>query len=262
METPSTRESGNQGDERRKKQVLVVDGNIGSQFLTNLILQRLEYFSFSVKTGEDALALATTAFGRPDVILTEITLPYMSGIDLLKKLKQDPRTAGIPVLIYTSLQDPAHLQACEQAGCSGYLVQPVPDNQLYEAIQVATEEVPRRFVRLSTVLDLTVGPSGMPGSEPRKGKVTALSENGISVVMNDPLSQGTLHPMTLFLHDRPGGAISLKGKILYCHDGKGEKVRQTGMGVKFTQIASEDSDRIEAFIREKLREGVAVAIKS
>jgi CheY-like chemotaxis protein len=262
MDAPSTRESGDQGDERRKKQVLVVDGNIASQFLTNLILQRLEYFSFSVKTGEDALALAATTFGRPDVVLTEITLPYMSGIELLKKLKQDPRTAAIPVLIYTSLEDPAHRQACEQAGCSGYLMQPIPDNQLYEAIQVATEEAPRRFVRLSTVLDLVVGSSGMPGSEPRRGKVTAISENGIYVIMNDPFPQGTLHPMTLLLHSGQGGEISLKGKILYCHDGKSGRVRQNGMGVKFTQITSADSDKIRAFIREKLREGVAVAIKS
>jgi CheY-like chemotaxis protein len=262
MEEPSIQDNGKQEDERRKKQVLVVDGNIASQFLTNLILQRLEYFSFSVKTGEDALALATTTFGRPDVVLTEITLPYMSGVELLKRLKQDPRTAGIPVLVCTSLQDPAHRQACEQAGCSGYLVQPVPDNQLYETIQLATEAPPRRFVRLSTVLDVIVGTSGMPGNEPRKGKVTAISENGIYVNMIDPLPQGTQHPMTLFLHNWPGGEISIKGKVLYCHDGKGGRVRQTGMGVKFTQIASVDSDRIKAFIRDKLREGVAVAITS
>ena len=262
MEELSSQDAGKQGDEFRKKHVLVVDGNIASQFLTNLILQRLEYFSFPVKTGEDALALATTSFGRPDVVLTEITLPYMSGVELLKKLKQDPRTAAIPVLVYTTLQDPAHRQACEQAGCSGYLVQPVPDNQLYEAIQVATEEEPRRFVRLSTVLEVLVDTSGRSGKEPRKGKVSALSENGIYVNMVDPLPQGTQHQLTLLLHNGQGGDISIKGKVLYCHDGKGGKVRQTGMGVKFTQIASVDSDKIKAFIREKLREGVAVAIKS
>jgi CheY-like chemotaxis protein len=255
---PSAPDTGKQEDERRKKHVLVVDGNIASQFLTNLILQRLEYFSFSVKTGEDALALATTTFGKPDVVLTEITLPYMSGLELLKKLKQDPRTSGIPVLVYTTLQDPAHRQACEQAGCSGYLVQPIPDNQLYEAIQVATETSPRRFVRLSTALDVIVA----AGNEPRKGKVTALSENGIYVNMVDPLPQGTQHQLMLVLHKGPGGEIPIKGKVLYCHDGKGGRVRQTGMGVKFTQIASGDSDKIRSFIREKLREGVAIAIRS
>lgn len=259
MEKHSIHEAGKQGDERRKKHVLVVDGNIASQFLTNLILQRLEYYSFPVKTGEDALALAATAFGRPDVVLTEITLPYMNGIELLKKLKQDPRSAAIPVVVYTALQDPAHRQACEHAGCSGYLVQPVHDNQLYEAIQLATEETPRRFVRLSTVLDVTIG---APGNEPRKGKVTALSENGIYVNMVDPLPQETLHPLTLFLHNGPGGAITAKGKVLYCHDGKSGRVRQSGMGVKFTQIAAGDCEKIKAFIRKKLREGVAVAIKS
>ena len=70
MEESSAQDAGKHEDEHRKKHVLVVDGNISSQYLTNLILQRLEYFSFSVKTGEDALALAATTFGRPDIVLT------------------------------------------------------------------------------------------------------------------------------------------------------------------------------------------------
>ena len=260
MEEPTAQDTEKHKDEHRKKHVLVVDGNIASQFLTNLILQRLEYFSFSVKTGEDALALATTTFGRPDIVLTEIALPSMSGVELLTKLKQDPRPAGIPVLFFTTLQDPPHRLACEQRGCSGYLVQPVSDNQLYEAIQLATEATPRRFVRLSTILDVIVGTIGMPGSEPRKGRVSALSEKGIYVKMVDPLPQGTQLSMKLFLHTGPGGEIAVKGKVLYCHDGKVDRVRQTGMGVKFTKITSVDSDKIKAFIRDKLREGVAVAI--
>jgi hypothetical protein len=70
MEESSAQDAGEHKDEHRKKHVLVGDGNIASQFLTKLILQRLEYFSFSVKTGEDALALATTTFGQPDVVTT------------------------------------------------------------------------------------------------------------------------------------------------------------------------------------------------
>jgi len=261
MKEPPCEDSGKQ-EERRKKLVLVVNGNIASQIVTNLILQRLEYFSFPAATGEEAMALAMTTAGRPDIVLTDLTLPSMSGVELLRKLKQDPRTAGIPVVVYTAQQDPDHRQACEQAGCAGYLVQPVTDNELYEAIQLATEETPRRFVRLSAFLDVLVGMNGMPGNEPRKGKVTALSENGIYVSMIDPLRQGTQLQLTLFLHNAWGGSLSLKGKVLYCHDGKGGNVRQTGMGVKFTQIAPGDSDRIKTFIRNKLREGDAVPVQS
>ena len=261
MEEPPCEDPGTQ-EERRKKLVLVVNGNICCQLVTSLLLQRLEYFSFPVATGEDAMALATTTAGRPDIVLTDIALPSMSGLELLKKLKQDPRTVGIPVVVYTALQDPARRQACEQAGCSGYLEQPVPDNQLYEAIQLATEDTPRRFVRLSAFLDVLVGTNGMPGNELRKGKVTALSENGIYVSMIDPLRQGTLLQLTLSLHNGWGGSMTVKGKVLYCHDGKGGNVRQTGMGVKFTQIAPGDSDRIKTFIRNKLRDGAAVPVQS
>jgi hypothetical protein len=49
MEESSAQDAGKHKDEHRKKHVLVVDGNITSQFLTNHILQRLEYLSFSVK---------------------------------------------------------------------------------------------------------------------------------------------------------------------------------------------------------------------
>jgi hypothetical protein len=61
---------------------------------------------------------------------------------------------------------------------------------------------------------------------------------------------------------RPGCWKAQKGKVLYCHDGKVDRVRQTDMGVKFTKITSVDSDKIKVFIRDKLREGGAVAIKA
>jgi len=66
--------------------------------------------------------------------------------------------------------------------------------------------------------------------------------------------------LTLFLQSgREGGHRKGEGPLL--SDGKGGRVRQTGMGVKFSQIASVDSDRIKLY-PGKLREGVAVAIKS
>jgi two-component system chemotaxis response regulator CheY len=243
--------------EYKKPFVLLVDGNTVSELTTSLILQRLDYHVFSVKTAEEALTVVSIA--SPQVVLTEISLPQMDGIGLLQKLKDEKKTESIPVIVYTRQQDPTLRQVCLQSGCSGYLNYPAPPDQLYEAIQVATEDTPRHFVRFQTSLDVIVGAEGMPGHQVRKEKVSALSVNGMYVNTVKPLPYGTILPFTIFFRDTPGGSIHVEGKVLYSYsyDGRVGAVKQPGMGVKFTQLRAADKVFIKSFIQEKLLEGIA-----
>jgi len=244
----------------QKAFVLVVDADSVQQLKTSLFLQRLDYHAFSVKTAEDALTIL--GYTLPQLVITDVTLPQMSGFDLLTKIKENKRTREIPVLMYTALQDPAYRQVSMQAGCAGYLVRPIEPNQLYAEIQKATESFPRQFVRLNTLLEVIVGAEGIPGFAVRKEKVTALSENGMYVSTPVPLPFGTVFPFTLFLKAEQDKGVNVEGKVLYSHDGKTGDVKQSGMGVKFTLIRPEDSGLIKTYIKEKLTEGIAVAIQS
>ncbi len=244
-----------QGSEREQQIVLVVDGDCARQFLTCVLLQRLGYHVFPVKTAEEALMIMELAV--PLIVLTEIALPQMNGIDLLKQVKQNPRSRHVPVLVYTALKDATYRQACEKAGCAGFVTQPAEHNELYEAIQNATENTPRHFVRLTTSLDVVVEGTGREGGA-RNEKVTAISERGMYVRTPNPLPYGTTVPLTLYLESFARG-IRVEGKVLYSHSGGDSKI--PGMGVKFKQIRPEDREGIRVFIRRKLMEGIAVPIR-
>jgi CheY-like chemotaxis protein len=89
---------------------------------------------------EHALELASTA----DIVVTRILQPgrSMNGIELLRRLKQDPTSSHVPVIVITSLMQPEFRAEATAAGCDGYLLLPVlPDVLLSEIRRVlcATE---------------------------------------------------------------------------------------------------------------------------
>ncbi len=260
IEKKSAPETGLSGTDPEKKIVLVVDGDCSKQFFTCVLLQRLKYHVFPVKTAEEAMIIMELTI--PLLIMTEIALPQMSGIELLKDVKQNPRTNSVPVLIYTSLESPSYRQACEQAGCAAYLMQPADHNQLYEAVQMATEpasRTPRRFVRLTTSLDVIVEGGVLPTGGEKKEKVTAISEQGMYVSAQNPLPYGSTSSFTLYLDRSLAWGIRVEGKVIYSVPA-GDPQKTVGMGVKFTQIRPEDRESIRLFIAKKLMDGIAVPV--
>jgi CheY-like chemotaxis protein len=238
---------------REKQIVLVVDADLTRQFYTTVLLERLHYQVFPVKTAEEALMI--TELTAPLLIITEITLPRMSGIDLLKSVKQDPRTRDVPVLVYTALRDRAYRDECRLAGCAEYLTDPADHNQLYEAVQNATETTPRHYVRLDTSDAFVEGAA--PGGGEKRERVTAISEHGMYVRTTDPLPSGSVVPFTLYLDRALAWGIRVGGQVLHSQTGEGLSGKLPGMSVKFVQIRHEDRESIRDFIRENLLSGIA-----
>jgi CheY-like chemotaxis protein/Tfp pilus assembly protein PilZ len=244
---------GKREDELTKQIVLVIDGKPIRKFYTSIFLQRLSYHVITAKTAEDGLAYLNLTV--PLVIIVNIDLPDMSGVDLLKRVKKNRRTRGVPVIIYTSNNDPNIQMACEQSACSAYLRHPATLEELYTAVQKATKK-PRRFVRLDTFLDVVVG-NGKPSAGPEtKDYIAAISELGMFVSTNDPFTFGSVHPFTFHLPNAPGWVFNIEGQVVY-HQSHWNR-KQPGIGVKFLNIGAEERELIKDFIREKLMEGIAV----
>ena len=235
---------------REKQIILVVDGDPVSQFYTCIFLQRLNYHVISVRTAEEALVIMELT--TPLVVITEVILQQMSGVDLLKHVKQDPRTRNVPVLIYTAVKAEAQRDLCQAAGCAGYLVHTSDRNLLYEAVQQATEPKPRHFVRLKTWLDVIVT---APGRGDQRALVSAISEHGMFVSTQQPLLNRTKATFTLYLPNAGANGIRLQGMVLYSHAAPGPGKNQ-GMGVKFLQVQPADSAMIKAFIENNLMSGI------
>jgi two-component system, response regulator len=73
--------------------------------------------------------------GAPRVILLDLKLPQVDGIEVLRRIKADPRTRKIPVVVLTSSNDDHDLQACYELGVNSYIVKPVGFQQFTDAVR-------------------------------------------------------------------------------------------------------------------------------
>ena len=90
-----------------------------------------------VKTSRSAPALALMAAEKPDVILLDIMMPEISGLDILRQMRRDPQLAKIPVIVVTAKSMPADIKNGMEAGASTYLTKPVGYLELKEAVERA-----------------------------------------------------------------------------------------------------------------------------
>ena len=82
---------------------------------------------------------------RPDLILLDMHLPDISGMELLQELKADARTAAIPVVVVSADALAEQIETAFQAGCSHYLTKPVSVSELLAVIDDLLEHIDRRF---------------------------------------------------------------------------------------------------------------------
>ncbi len=85
--------------------------------------------------------------GVPYLLLLDIRMPQVDGVEVLRQVKQDPELRKMPVIMLTTMDDPREVERCHAIGCSSYLVKPVEYEKFAEAIQklglyVALLEVP------------------------------------------------------------------------------------------------------------------------
>jgi CheY-like chemotaxis protein len=72
---------------------------------------------------------------QPVLLLLDIKMPRVDGMEVLRQLKSDPRTALIPVIMLTTTDDPREIQRCYELGCSVYITKPVEYQRFVEAIK-------------------------------------------------------------------------------------------------------------------------------
>lgn len=116
----------------RRKKVLVIDDEEDFSFFTRKNLQRSNYEVIIASNGEDGVRIAQTS--QPDVILLDIMMPGMNGFQVLQKLKEDPLTNTIPVVMLTGKDDDASHRQAVQLKNNDYIVKPVEIEELHKRI--------------------------------------------------------------------------------------------------------------------------------
>ncbi len=104
------------------KKILVVDDEKTTVDYLRALIESAGYECRSADGGDDALLQAET--WRPDLVFMDVMLPGQDGFTLCAKLKANPKTKGIPVVVESALTDATIIQNAYQSGASDYLPKP------------------------------------------------------------------------------------------------------------------------------------------
>jgi two-component system cell cycle response regulator DivK len=115
------------------EQILVVEDNAKNMTLLRDVLRATGYRTLEASTAGRALMLATEH--GPSLVLMDIRLPDMDGLEALRRLRLDERTASIPVLAITAQAMKGDRERFEEAGFDGYLSKPVDIDQFLATVE-------------------------------------------------------------------------------------------------------------------------------
>jgi two-component system cell cycle response regulator DivK len=121
--------------------ILVVEDNAKNMTLLRDVLRATGYRTLEASSGRRALTLATEH--RPALVLMDIRLPDMDGVEVLSRLRMDGRTASTPVLAVTAQAMTGDRDRFEEAGFDGYLSKPIDIDQLLAAVERCCGARPR-----------------------------------------------------------------------------------------------------------------------
>ncbi|MBI3456703.1 MAG: response regulator [Candidatus Rokubacteria bacterium] len=113
--------------------ILIVEDNEKNRKLVRDVLQFSGYQTVETETGEEAIQLARES--RPALVLMDIQLPGMNGLEALRHLRADPVTRGIPVIAVTASAMTHSRQQIMAAGFDGYQTKPINVKAFLEVVR-------------------------------------------------------------------------------------------------------------------------------
>jgi CheY-like chemotaxis protein len=118
-----------------QQKILIVEDEADTAEMLAEMVRLSGYQVECTYSGKTAISMLTNL--KPDLVLLDIVMPGISGLDVLNFMRYDPRLISIPVIIISSNSLPSDKQICMDAGASEYLTKPVSYTDLKEAIEKA-----------------------------------------------------------------------------------------------------------------------------
>jgi CheY-like chemotaxis protein len=116
------------------KKILLVDDSCTARLVNRMIFsQKSNYVLISAVDGKEAVERARDE--KPDLILMDIVMPRMTGLEACRVLKKDQATHNIPVILLTTRGEEQYVQEGYASGCSDYLTKPVNDVELLDLLK-------------------------------------------------------------------------------------------------------------------------------
>lgn len=116
-----------------QKSVLIVEDEQDAAELFGEMM-RISGFRVTI-TSKSEPAIGMMNADKPDLVLLDIMMPEISGLDILRQMRRDPNLANVPVILVTAKGMPADIKNGMEAGASTYLTKPVGFLELKEAVE-------------------------------------------------------------------------------------------------------------------------------
>lgn len=113
--------------------ILIVEDNDKNMKLARDVLQSKGYATLEAVTGEDGVRIAIEK--KPDLVLMDIQLPGINGIEALRRVRADPACARIPIVAFTASVTPADRSQISAAGFDGFLGKPINLKEFLETVK-------------------------------------------------------------------------------------------------------------------------------
>jgi DNA-binding response OmpR family regulator len=125
-----------------QKTIMVVDDNPDIRHIVRVVLEEQGYRVLTAESGEDFFSKLGEQ--KADLIVLDIMLPGMDGLEILRRLKGNPDTSSIPVMMLTVKGQPDDIQQAYELGCDYYLTKPVTGKQIVDSVNHILGRAERR----------------------------------------------------------------------------------------------------------------------
>ena len=142
-------------DETQKAKVLVVDDNLQNLELILTYLEDIDCQTLSAEGGQQALEIIENQM--PDLVLLDVMMPKISGFEVCKKIKNNPKTQQIPVIMVTALNEIGDIERAIASGTDDFLSKPVNKWELLTRVRTMlklkhlTDQLERTLTYLSEI---------------------------------------------------------------------------------------------------------------
>ncbi len=201
-----------------------------------------------ILTAEDGVeALKITKAEKPDIVLLDIEMPRMDGIQVCRIIKSDPSLKHIPVVMVTSTN---RYEEAMNAGANDFWKKPIFEKDFLEGIKkfVPIKERVEERIPVGLQVDYRVGED--------KNKVVQaftanISKGGMFLITRDTLPVGSVLELEIHL---PDGKVKAKGEVVREVKEEEEGLYTSGMGIKLISFENDGKKVYEDFIESKLKE--------
>ena len=165
--------------------ILVIDDDTSLLQMISLILQRAGHTPILATHGQEGIELAVNE--QPDLAVVDIMMPDLSGYEVCRRLREDPRTSHIPLLVLTALVQYEDRERAADSGADGYVTKPITSADLVSAV----DEL------LTTGARNIPSPLETPSPPPSRPTLDEIEEPVYPSPSFEPVSEATLAPVHL-----------------------------------------------------------------